>query len=249
MREHWEIGVYVWIGIAVITFIALFFFRITAPFGRHSRSDWGPMINDSWGWFLMEVPSLICLWIGFFTMRSPDTPTLALLPMALYSIHYINRSFIYPTRLRNKGKKMPLVVTFSAIFFNLVNGTINGVFLGAGWFIASPILAVIGTSVFLIGMAINMRADHLLINLRKPGETHYVIPRGFLFEKVSSPNLFGEIIEWLGFAILAPGLASLSFVIWTMANLIPRARDHHEWYHQKFPDYPKVRKVLFPGIW
>ena len=31
---------------------------------------------------------------------------------------------------------------------------------------------------FLVGMAINIHSDHILRNLRKPGETGYVIPRG-----------------------------------------------------------------------
>ncbi|MFC1990171.1 hypothetical protein ACFLVW_06425 [Chloroflexota bacterium] len=40
-----------------------------------------------------------------------------------------------------------------------------------------------------------------------------------------------------------PGLA---FAVWTMANLVPRARAHHAWYHKHFPDYPAGRKVLVP---
>ena len=89
----------------------------------------------------------------------------------------------------------------------------------------------------------------MLINLRKPGETGYKIPSGFLFDKVSSPNLYGELIEWLGFVIIAPSLASLSFWVWSLANLVPRARDHHKWYLKKFDNYPKERKVLIPNIW
>lgn len=249
MQSIWHISVLVWIGIGLITFINLFYMKIKAPFGRHSREDWGPMINNKLGWIIMEVPSLACLWSGFLVFRSDATPAAAWLPMALWSVHYINRSFIYPQRIRGRDKKMPLVVTGSAVFFNLVNGTVNGVFLARGWFVESVPLMILGSLVFLAGMYINMKADNMLINLRKPGESGYKIPRGFLFEKVSSPNLFGEIIEWLGYVIVVPGLASLSFWIWTLANLVPRARDHHEWYLGKFDDYPKERKVLFPGWW
>ena len=92
-------------------------------------------------------------------------------------------------------------------------------------------------------------SDKFLINLRKPGETGYKIPRGFLFEYVASPNLFGEIIEWTGFALMAWNLPALSFMVWTGANLIPRARNHYDWYKRTFPDFPKNRKVVIPFIY
>lgn len=245
----WHYAVLAWIGLALVTFVNLYFLKITAPFGRHTRSDWGPMINNNLGWFIMEVPSLICLWTAFLALRTEDTPAIAWLPMALWSLHYFNRAFIFPFRLRDRNKKMPLVITGSAIFFNLVNASVNGAFLAKGWFYESPVLVVIGLIVFFGGMYINVRSDNILINLRKPGETGYKLPQGFLFRYVSTPNLFGEIVEWFGYFLVAPGLASLSFWLWTLANLLPRAHDHHRWYLQHFPDYPKERKAVIPGLW
>jgi len=249
MQIYWHTGVLIWIGIAFVTFGYLYFKNVTAPFGRHSRTDWGPMINNSLGWFIMEVPSLIFLWAGFLYFKTESTPEMSLLPMALWSLHYINRAIIYPIRLRNRKKQMPLVIALLAFFFNFVNGTINGVFLASGWFYQSKFLMGAGLIVFLGGMYINMRSDHILINLRKPGESNYKLPRGFLFERISTPNLFGEILEWFGFFLVAPGLASLSFWIWTMSNLVPRARDHHKWYLEQFPEYPDARMIVFPKIW
>ena len=108
---------------------------------------------------------------------------------------------------------------------------------------------IIGLSLFVVGFLINQRADHLLINLRKPGETGYKIPQGFLFDYISSPNLFGEIIEWSGFALMAWNLPGLTFMVWTFANLVPRAKNHHDWYLSHFPDYPKKRKIIFPFLY
>jgi hypothetical protein len=59
----------------------------------------------------------------------------------------------------------------------------------------------------------------------------------------------GEILIWIGWAIATWSLAGLSFAAWTIANLLPRAKAHHEWYHKKFPEYPPERKALIPGIW
>ena len=58
----------------------------------------------------------------------------------------------------------------------------------------------------------------------------------------------GEILEWVGFAIMTWCLPGLIFAIWTMANLIPRASAHHKWYRNEFGDYPKDRKAIIPFI-
>ena len=76
----------------------------------------------------------------------------------------------------------------------------------------------------------------------------YHIPKGFMYNYISCPNYFGEIIEWAGFAIMVWNLPSLIFVLWTMFNLIPRAAAHHQWYENKFSDYPN-RKIIFPFIY
>ena len=95
-------------------------------------------------------------------------------------------------------------------------------------------------------MIINNYSDSFLINLRKPGQTDYTLPTGFLFNKISCPNLFGEMIEWIGFALMAQHLPALSFAVWTICNLLPRAISHHKWYLQHFTDYPKNRKAVIP---
>ena len=76
----------------------------------------------------------------------------------------------------------------------------------------------------------------------------YHIPKGFLFEKVSSPNYLGELIQWLGWAIMTWSLAGLVFFFWSLANLLPRATAHHRWYKETFDNYPDNRKILVPNI-
>lgn len=60
-----------------------------------------------------------------------------------------------------------------------------------------------------------LKADNILIHLRKPGETGYKIPQGWLFKYISCPNMFGELVEWAGYAILCwnlPALTSLFYL-------------------------------------
>ena len=42
--------------------------------------------------------------------------------------------------------------------------------------------------------------------------------------------------------------AGLLFAVWTAANLVPRARSHHTWYKENFPDYPANRKAIAPFL-
>ena len=148
---------------------------------------------------------------------------------------------------------MPVVIMFSAIFFNMVNGFINGYWLAK--YIpedkiefSTDLRLVIGATVFIIGFIINQYHDQVLISLRKGKSTGYQIPYGGLFKFVSCPNFLGEIITWLGFFIVSLSLPAMAFLIWTMVNLIPRALDHHKWYKSEFTDYPEKRKAIFPFL-
>jgi 3-oxo-5-alpha-steroid 4-dehydrogenase 1 len=90
-----------------------------------------------------------------------------------------------------------------------------------------------------------------LATLRKPGETGYKIPFGGAFNYVSGANYFGEILEWVGFAVASGGASpAVSFAVFTMCNIGPRAFHHHAWYLKTFGEkYPKHRKALIPFIW
>ncbi len=76
----------------------------------------------------------------------------------------------------------------------------------------------------------------------------------------------GEIIEWAGFAIATWSLPGLAFAIFTFCNIGPRGykvfhalnvqsnfilllKQHHQWYQQKFENYPRSRKAVIPFIW
>ncbi|MBK9109763.1 MAG: hypothetical protein IPM92_15685 [Saprospiraceae bacterium] len=243
---------YIWIAVALLTYVSLQF--VTAPFGRHTHEKWGTSISNKWGWFIMELPSLMIMCYFFYTAIQ-GTDSYVWILFLLWIVHYFNRTIVYPLRIKTTPKKMPLLIVCSAIFFNVVNAGLNGNFLAeaaagdmytASWLSSTHFL--MGLPIFLLGMWINWKSDDILIQLRKGGDTGYHIPRGFLFEFVSSPNLLGEIIEWIGFAVMAWNLPALSFAVWTLANLVPRAMRHHRWYLENFRAYPIKRKALIPYL-
>lgn len=239
-----------WIGIAIVLFPILL--KVTAPYGRHATKSWGPMIDNRLGWIIMEFPAL-ALFGSLVVIGEGLNDRVVLAGFILWMIHYVNRTLIFPLRIKTKGKKMPVAIVAMAFFFNLMNGFVNGYWLGFlspaypdSW-IRSPYF-IIGLILFITGFLINQYTDNKLIRLRRDNGNKYVIPRGGLFNYISCPNFFGEIVEWAGFAILLWCLPAFSFFLWTAVNLIPRALDHHKWYLNHFTDYPKNRKAIIPFL-
>jgi len=235
---------YIWILIALIVLPINLIYK--APYGKHSTKKWGKSIDNKTGWILMELPALLTCPLIYFTIS--EEINLNVVFIVLWITHYLNRTVIYPLRIKTKGKKIPIAIVASAFFFNMVNGILNGYFLTLLQFESiSELYLILGFIIFIIGFYINISSDNLLIKLRT-NQKGYVIPNGKLFNYVSCPNFFGEIIEWLGFAIMTLNPGSLSFLIWTICNLIPRSKAHHKWYIENFENYPKKRKAVIPYL-
>jgi protein-S-isoprenylcysteine O-methyltransferase Ste14 len=238
------------LALGVLTFVSLFV--VTAPYGRHARKGWGPEISQRLAWVLMELPACVG-WLAIYLAGHHALEVAPLALLVLWQTHYVNRTFVFPFRIKADGKKTPVSIVGTAIVFNLLNAYVNARWVSElGSYPASWLLDprfVVGAALFAAGFAINQHADWVLMNLRKPGETGYKIPHGGLYRFISCPNYFGEILEWTGWAIATWSLAGLAFTVYTFANLAPRAASHHKWYLEKFPDYPKERRAVIPFVW
>ena len=235
---------YLWIIIALIIFPINLIYK--APYGKHSTKKWGKTIDNKTGWILMEFPALITCPLIYYIVV--EEISLSISFIFIWITHYFNRTIIYPLKIKTKGKKIPIAIVASAFFFNVINGILNGYFIATIPFESiSFICILIGFIIFIIGLYINISSDNTLIKLRT-NQKGYVIPKGGLFNYVSCPNFFGEIIEWLGFAIMTLNLGSISFLIWTICNLIPRSKAHHKWYKENFEKYPSKRKAVIPYL-
>ena len=251
MLQIYQAGINYWFLLGFITFLVLL--KIPAPYGKFSKSNWGSwffiMIPSQLGWIIMEVMSPIM--VGYLFLTGPIEKSLvSYIFLALWIGHYFNRSIIYPIRQKNPSK-MPLLIIFLALMFNTVNGFINGYYLG--FIQAYPVEYIyewnfiLGIILFLLGAIINIKSDNILLRLRSEKEGYY-IPRGFMYKYVSYPNYLGEIMQWIAFALMTWSSAGLSFAIWTIANLVPRAIAGHKWYNKTFEDYPKNRKAILPHL-
>ncbi|XP_028260074.1 3-oxo-5-alpha-steroid 4-dehydrogenase 2a [Parambassis ranga] len=206
------------------------------------------------GWFLQEAPSfLLPLLLLLFTEERDTEPghrTGRTLLLCTFMLHYFHRSFIFGFLTR--GRPVPLSIVVCAAIFCSLNGLLQGhhllhcVQFDDSWLTDARLAA--GFLVFLLGMIINIHSDHILRNLRKPGEVVYRIPRGGMFEYVSGANFLGEIVEWCGYALAVWSLPAFTFAFFTICSIGPRAYQHHRDYQQRFKDYPRSRKAVFPFI-
>lgn len=247
------------LGLATVVFIALQF--ITVAYGMTFNNRWGMSINSKWGWWLMEIPVFISISIIygislFYLGKEFNVVTSFIL--LLFLLHYGQRSFVFPLLMKGNSK-MPLSVIFSGMFFNFSNAFMQGCWLFIicpdGWYqlnwFWSPYF-IIGTVIFFFGMTINIHSDRIIRRLRKSKEdNNYYLPKGFLFERINSSNYFGELLEWLGFAILTLSPAGFVFFCWAFANLVPRSKAVYYRYQQFFgSEFTKLKRwKIFPHIY
>ena len=247
-------------ALGLIVFICLFFLK--AGYGYLSSSNWGPKINNKVAWVLMEAPSF--LFLLYYTIKyamgntedgnyNPVLYTIA----GLFLLHYFQRAFVFPCLMRGKSQ-MPIAVLAMGVVFNTINSWFIGEWLydvapwgyyTREWF-TSPQF-IIGTVIFLVGMGINHNSDRVIRNLRKPGDTKHYIPRKGMYKYVTSANYFGEIVEWIGFAILSWSPCGVLFAFWSICNLAPRSKSLTEKYIKEFgEEYSSLgKKNLIPFIW
>ena len=117
---------------AVIVFIALFFFK--AGYGYLSTSNWGPKISNKVAWVLMEAPSFCFMAYYTYAFARSGGATNGNSNLVLYILasffllHYFQRSFIFPLMLKGKSK-MPIAVMLMGMTFNTFNAYIIGEWL------------------------------------------------------------------------------------------------------------------------
>ncbi|XP_074144232.1 3-oxo-5-alpha-steroid 4-dehydrogenase 2 isoform X2 [Sminthopsis crassicaudata] len=120
--------------------------------------------------------------------------------------------------LLTRGSPFPLKILFPGLIFCTMNGFLQG--------------------------------HYLIYCAEYPDEwfTDVRFTSGGLFTYVSGANYFGEIVEWIGYAMATWSLPGLAFAFFSLCFLGKRAHEHHRFYLKKFQDYPKSRKAIIPFI-
>lgn len=245
------------LGVAV--FITLQF--VTPAYGMTFNNRWGISVRSNLGWFIMEAPVFFAMLLLYFISILCNIKPFNIVTFTMFfffEFHYFQRSFIFPLLMKGQSK-MPLSIILAGVIFNTFNALMQGGWLfylcpekyyEISWFWSWQF--IVGTVIFLAGMVINIYSDRIIRGLRKDiTDNNYYLPKGWPFNKVSSANYLGEIMEWLGFAILTWSISGLVFLLWTCANIIPRSKAVYERYTQFFgKEFTDLKRYkIFPGIY
>lgn len=223
-----------------------------------SREWWLKPVPAKLSWFLFEVPNLV---LGVVTLVYATKPfTLGdprLLVVSCFMAHYFIRTILYSLLLRG-GKPNPVVFVIQSAVFTSINGYAQMRYHSefwnlppdAAWFTSPRML--LGFALWIAGLVINQHSDHILRNLRRPGDIDkgkYFVPHGGLFKWVSGANFTGECIEWLGYAVMTMTEFGWGFALTSIIVIGYRAIAHHEYYLEKMDGYASLnRKAFIPYV-
>ncbi len=243
--------------VAVVLSLSSF---LQTPYGRFASDDYGINLGPRLGWFLMELPATLSF--VFFYFRGENRfEVVPLVFLVIWLIHYGNRGFIFPYLIRTtKGDRssFAIMVVMTGWFVTTIHGYLNATYISSlsthytiDW-LTDPRF-ICGTFIYYLGFFLNLQSDATLRNLRTQeeldrGEKVYRIPEGGLYKYITNPSYFTELLFWAGFAIATWSWGAMFVLMISIANLVPRAFATQRWYHEKFPDYPKERKVLIPFV-
>jgi 3-oxo-5-alpha-steroid 4-dehydrogenase 1 len=245
--------VYAWGALGIVSALGIHLSRQLPLSSRIESRTLGRLgsIDKKLGWIIMETPVLIAVSWFYLTGRNPLDASVVV--VGAFVVHYVHRALIFPHRIKVQGKRMPLATVVASMIFYTINGYMIGYYFGSlrelpfEWLRDPRFL--LGAGLFVVGFVVNVKADDTLINLRAPGESGYAIPRGGLFEYVSCPNFLGEIVEWIGFAIMSWSLPGAVYAIWVSSTLFSTGLATHRWYREHFgEDYPRDRKAIVPFV-
>ena len=225
--------------LGLMCFFTLYF--IPAGYGKLIDKKWGFSFNNKTAWTLMECPTLIVMFYLLCTLDYEHKPVRVLLA-SFFILHYIQRTLIFPALLKGKSK-MPITIVLMGMLFNSINSFLIGLWIfyfspaemyDCGWLCDPRFIA--GAVLFFVGMIINISSDSYIRSLRKNGSSKHYYPFRGMYRYITSANYFGELVEWLGFAVLTWSSAGFLFVFWTACNLVPRSDAIYKKYAENFPD-------------
>lgn len=113
---------------------------------------------------------------------------------------------------------------------------------------------IIGITIFLCAAYQQYLANVILVNLRKNEDGKimtykYKIPSGGLFDIISCPHMFCEVLIYMAICIILWGSRTWPYIFaWVLINQCECAMVNHWWYKSKSETYPKVRRAIIPYI-
>jgi len=217
------------------------------------------------GVFVLEYLGPLLIWLAIFGVymalrvpkptpdaRYPLPPMGKLVPTVMWTFHYVKRlletffvhKFSNPTMpLRNLFKNCIYYWSFAAlvaysVLFDFGPLTHRG---------TSHLDLWVGLAGFTVCECLNLYCHVYLANLRPPGVTAHLLPKGFLFDRITCPNYTMEILSWMFFNIATQTWAGLAFNVCGMLQMVQWAKKKKERLVEEFPE-AAGRGLLLPGL-
>jgi protein-S-isoprenylcysteine O-methyltransferase Ste14 len=184
--------------------------------------------------------------------------------IALWSLHFMRRT-LEVLFVHEYKRRMPVIESVGAPVYYWFFAVWNSWSLRPQCDYEQSFLAlvILGSTIFFLGETGNCICHIQLRNLRNETRSNsisssasrHVIPYGFLFNYVSCPHYFFEILTWTGFFLATWTLAAVLFLVATIVTLVVYAGKKHKAYLQEFDGkggteiYPANRKALIPFIY
>eukprot|EP01083_Nonionella_stella_P017353 48538_1 len=178
--------------------------------------------------------------------------------ICFYCFHFLRR-IIEVICIHNYQRSAPVFEVFGAFIYygglSIYNSFCSNINMFYKYGIPNSILIVIGIFIFIVGESGNCYHHYLLSKMRPKGFNGHVIPNGCLFNFVSCPHYFFELLTWFGWFIMTGfGVGPLALLLLSLITLIQRSKEKHDKYRHEFNGenhkkvYPQHRKALIPFI-
>lgn len=101
---------------------------------------------------------------------------------------------------------------------------------------------------FSYGNLMQYQSHTFLASLRRENDKKYHLPKGGWFEYITCPHYLAEILIYFSLFLSSMTLTNGLLLFFVILNLISSACDTYDWYCDKFPDFPKERRILIPYL-
>ncbi|SCM07686.1 polyprenol reductase, putative [Plasmodium chabaudi chabaudi] len=162
--------------------------------------------------------------------------------------------------LRRLLEQIFVVKTTSKSFMHILSYC-----LGVSFYLVTPfslhnknihkitVLKLLSIILFIIGNLIQYDSHVRLAKLRskalKNNESPYKVPYGGLFDFVSCPHYFSEILIYFSFFLSNLDIICILNCLMVLLILIKNGIQTHRWYLKTMQDtYPKQRRIIFPFL-
>ena len=157
--------------------------------------------------------------------------------LAAWLLHYIHRGLIHPWVMPYGSKTTPLGICIGGMIPNWTFCSALALHLAYAGYppgYLCDVRFIAGALIFVAGYVMNRWADLHLRSIRLESQARggpkYVVPRAGPFRLVCNANYLGELIQWIGFALMSSSAVAVLWVVFCLSTFLPRSVRTLDWY-------------------